>query len=329
MEQMEMSLKEYERGLDLFMDQEKTLNRLAFWRTVLLIAAVLFFGSYVAQVNEIDALRAELGPLAPEEREWTVLGYLNEHQVVQHSVFAPDEHSKALVQLIAKLRSFLGEDLTLENQSDQKIDDFLKLAGKKPGNMRIQNSYVQNLTIPVSYSAMALVVFVTSLTSFFYFAYRRRRLAELMGYIRRNLTQLVPEGPSSPAPLQPETFSRGLLADAFWSIASLRDSFRLTKFSGWKAAGTRLGSALLGQRGASPYRLLNNLLAVFLFARLTFLTAQIVLAERGLTINIFSEWSLVVVLLLTPSTALYLANRWFLTKETPDTAELLTDQGEF
>lgn len=334
MERTEICFKEYERALDLFVAQEQNLNRLALLRTGLLIIAVLFFGSYAAQFDEINKIREEqLEPIAKEERGWTVFGYLNAHQEVKNSIFVPDSHADAVVKLVARLRSFLGEDLTLENQSDKSMEEFVKLVRQTPAHIRIENSYLPNLTVPVSYSAMSVAVFAVTLTSFFYFAYRRQRLAALMRYIRSNLKELDKNDTAPPkqdGKLQPGIFFRGLLADAALTIASFREGIKGFSSHNSRKAKLLLASTVLGRQGASPYRLLNTILAVGLFTRLTFLAAHIVLAEQSITPTFGLEFTLVCALLVVPSLILLFVNRWYsVIEEDRDAVELLSDPGEF
>src|SRR5258708_3966074 len=160
MDKAEFHFKEYERALDLLNQSERSLDRLTLFRLIFLFIGFLFFRNYLINFNEIDRIRSRFDSLAPTDRESTVFGFIAAHQKIENSVFVPDETAQTLISLIPKLSSFLGENLTLENQASRPISEILVRATKKPEKISIENQYLPKLSIPVSYSTLALVVYL-------------------------------------------------------------------------------------------------------------------------------------------------------------------------
>jgi hypothetical protein len=304
MELGDLYLRELDRGLTLLDTQQRTLDRLLLIRTVMLVFAVLFFRSYLLDLREIDTLRQGV-TLNPEEQNFTVVGYLSAHQRIENSTYVPDAKAKALLQLIPRAGAFLGQDLTLENQSRNLVNDILTLAAKKPQRISIDNPYLK-LSVPVSYSVMVFAFFLSVLVSFFYESYRNFRLRILMSYVelnRRRLDDLAAphQKKSSDLPVAlPRLFVRNF---------AVRGGVH-TKVP-WRKALGKATNWVTAPSGTSLYRCLNALVTLTLFIWLDWITTEILMAERGLSVGFFAKAASATLILVIPSTVLYVLDRYF------------------
>src|SRR5690349_5988914 len=139
MDKAEFHFKEYERSLDLLNQSERTLDRLAFLRLIFLLVAFLFLRNYLIDFTEIEQVRSRLDSLGQTDKDSTVFGFIAAHQKIENSVFVPDETAQTLISLVPKLSSFLGENLTLENQASRPVSEILLRARKKPERISIEN----------------------------------------------------------------------------------------------------------------------------------------------------------------------------------------------
>jgi hypothetical protein len=296
--------KKYELAFSRFQEQYKSLNRMSLFRSFILIISVLFLASYVAELEEIQSLRNKISADSAEY-DYTVSYYLASHQTIEHEVYVPDDHAAALINLIGKLKSFLGEDLTVENQSGRLVREVLDQAKRKPEHIRIENTYLPNLSVPVSYSAMSLTLFYVMLTSFFYFSFRRRQLRGLLGYAYGNFRRL--------------TGSDDLKHGESGKRSSLKTDSLKQRIIGVLGVGDE----------SSPYRLLNSLLSMTLFVWLTVLVAHVVLAEGNRPTGWFFRILLIFVMSSIPCTVLYLLDEKYLPSSELDPDSLPADVEEF
>src|SRR5207302_1379596 len=139
--------------------------------------------------SEIEHVRSQLDSLGQTDKDSTVFGFIAAHQKIENSVFVPDETARTLISLIPKLSSFLGENLTLENQASRPVSEILVRATKKPERISIENQYLPKLSIPVPYSTLALFVYLVLLGSYFNFSFRRFRMGVLVVYLEHNLAR--------------------------------------------------------------------------------------------------------------------------------------------
>ncbi|MGH9642613.1 MAG: hypothetical protein ACRD3Q_09310 [Terriglobales bacterium] len=300
--------KQFDRTLDIINESEKIVSRLALARTALLVVATLFLAAYVQQLDAIHSLRVALqNSLATNELGYTVYGLLSKHQKIQRQTFVPDEVATSLITLIGKLQVFLGDKITLETQGGKKVSDVLDLATKKPEHIKLENSYLPDLTIPVSYSLLSLTTFVATVTCAFYLHYKKRRLQNLVRQAERLYRNMAVRVGDRDTPCH--AITRGVAQDI--SITALVGRILLRR--------TRKGDIQVRSfhMDSSPYRFLNDVLAFLLSVRLLDLTAHILISEANLPVSWCSELPTMILLVGVPSLLLLELNRYF-ERETRD-----------
>jgi hypothetical protein len=285
MDKAEFHFKEYERALDLLNQSERSLDRLAFFRLIFLFIAFLFLRNYLINFNEIERIRSRLDSLGQTDKDSTVFGFIAAHQKIENSVFVPDETAQTLISLIPKLSSFLGENLTLENQASRPISEIVVRATKKPERISIENQYLPKLSIPVSYSTLALFVYLVLLGSYFNFSFRRFRMGVLIIYLEHNLARFQ-EYIGFAAHEHPLIRSK-LYMRRFCSARETRRPVRSVLLGDLKELGLsrlvgRVFAYALETEGESPFRFLNALATACLFIALGIVTVEIVAGEFGI-----------------------------------------------
>ena len=314
MDQAEFHFKEYERTLSLLDQSERSLDRLVLVRMLFLVGAFLFFRNYLVNFNEIQNIRSKLDNLATTDKESTVFGFITAHQKIENSVFVPDENAKSLIALLPKLSSFLGEDLTLENQASRAVSEILLKATKKPERISIENQYLPKLSVPVSYSALALFVFLIILASYFNVAFRRFRIGLLISYLEYHLKRFQD---LSSFDKKDMPFVRPRLY-----LRRLAPGRSRTMDEGHTAARTRgrmprihriLGSlvrSMLEIDAESPLRFLSLVVTLCLFIAVSVLTVEIIAGESGLPRGWALDAVYIFILTFIPSLALHRLNEF-------------------
>jgi hypothetical protein len=282
----EFHFKEYERALDLLNQGERNLDRLALLRTLFLVFAFLFFRNYLINFNEIQSIRSKLDSLAQTDKDSTVFGLIAAHQKIENSVFVPDETAQTLIELIPKLSAFLGENLTLENQASRPVSEVLIRATKKPERISIENQYLPKLSIPVSYSTLALFVYLLALGSYFNFSFRRFRMGVVILYLDHNLAKFQEcmgySGSDLPL-VRSRLYMRRFCSAHGTSVpptrAQMMSDIRSLRV---KSLVSRMFAYMLETEGESPFRFLTAAITAFLFLALGIVTVEIVAGEFGL-----------------------------------------------
>jgi hypothetical protein len=314
MDKAEFHYKEYERALGFLDQSERTLDRLALIRMLFLVAAFLFLRNYLISFNEIRDLRSHLDTLSVTDKESTVFGFITAHQMIQNSVFVPDEAAKSLIDLIPKLGTFLGEDLTLENQASRPISEILHKSTKKPERISLENQYLPRLSVPVSYSALSLFVFLIVLVSYFNFSFRRFRMSRLVAYIQYNLKcfqELAGFDEKDRALVRSRLYlrrftpGRSRFADEKAVIPKRKDRASAV----WHTL-TSLLLRLLEMDGDSPFLFLISAITLGLFAALSVVTVEIISGESGLPRGWFVDPFYILAITLPPAWALHKLNEY-------------------
>ena len=304
----DIHLKEYERALQLLDNQERNLDRLALVRTLFLIVSVLFLQTFLRDLEQVRSLCQVLRSSGESEQNATVFGYLLAHQRIENLVFVPDEKAKALIELIPKIGAFLGEELTLDNQSSRPVSEILEKARSRPERIRIENPYLPKLSVPVSHTAMALLAFWTVMGSFFYFSYRRFQIGILNRYISFHLARLreiVGGKEYAPPMASPRVIARGVSAATsddftFQLIKNMKQLDAHVVYTQVVQLLRRLASRSIANSGRSPFRFLNAVFSAVLFVALAQITARIVVIEGAYTPHWYSIVAVTLIITVVP-----------------------------
>ena len=322
----DLHLHEYQRALAIVDKYEQNSDRLILFRSLFLLVAVMFLTIYLGNYEEVRLIREQV-VLDTEEARSTVFGYITAHQRIDNLVSVPDEKAEALITLIPRLASFLGEELTLENQSQRPVAEILERASTKPEGIRIENPYLPRLVIPVSYTSLSVGASWLILASFFYFSFRRIRLGRFMRYAYFHLDKFdkqVDNSGKASLPARPQLVGRGLAA-AFGAEARLSwEQIRGSILSAnWLDGMRQLFRSAFVANGRSPFRFLNWIVTLYLFAHLVGVTSQIVLSEHGISRTWYSYTAFLLLLIVIPGAILMWLNRYFLSQQSAEDESFL------